>query len=208
MLRAVSIGFLGLVLAFGVGCAKSPEEKAKSQADDAIASLKKNANSLDAMGTPKGTWTEGELNNYESLLNALEGDIVKVESMDGKDGVIITGSWSLIDLRRIIRHNRGVLSEAHSARGKRLKAEKHDQYRDLQAQDLAELQKLGDPSITWPREKLVTYIGLLEKIESRQREMDSIRLELRISQTPLDFWQNLNGLKARANQLLNQQAAS
>lgn len=208
MLRAISIGFLGLVLALGVGCAKSPEEKAKSQADDAIASLKKNASSIDAMGTPKGTWTEGELNNYESLLNALEGDIVKVESMDGKDGVIIMGSWNLIDLRRIVRHNRGVLSEARAAHGKRLIAEKHDQTRELNLKDLAEFQKLGDPSITWPREKLVTYIGLLEKIESRQREIDSMRLELRMPQTPSDFWQNLNGLKARANQLLNEQAAS
>jgi hypothetical protein len=207
MVRAISVGFLGLIFAAGIGCAKSPEEKAKSQADEAIATLNSNASSIDAMGTPRGTWSEGELTKYEGLLNTLEGDITRVESFDGKDGVIIMGSWSLIDMRRKISHNRGILREAHTARARLQSADKHDQLRDLQGQDFAELQKLGDIDSSWPREKLLVYLSLLEKIETRQHGMDELKVQLRMSRTPADFWQHLKVLKNLATDVLKDKPA-
>lgn len=162
-------------LTLAAGCApssSSPEAKAqatKDSADQALADLKRDAAALDAMGTPSATWSDSDLDKYESLLKAIESDTNRVESFDGKDGVYITGKWSLTTLREIIAKNRSILVKARSeklAGTSSIDQEAKERAALSALKSSAEkLDKAGTPNASWSKDQLDRYESDLKDFE-------------------------------------------
>lgn len=166
MKSAIQLLFAALVLTISVGCAKSSSEQTKATADSAIAELKTAASQLDAMGTPQSNWSEDSFTKYENLLNLLDAKSNQIEQIDGKDGVIITGTYSLDRLREIVKVNRFILSEK---RAEKLRAEKTETRRAELAAKFdkawAELKAAGEPDVSWTEGRIVSYERVLSDME-------------------------------------------
>lgn len=110
---------LTLVVAAGfmTGCAKSNEQKSqetKASVESAIADFKTTAEGLDTMGTPSAHWSSADLDKYEGMLSALENHMQRIEAANGKDDVIVFGTYNFPEVRKAIVHNRDLVQAARA----------------------------------------------------------------------------------------------
>ncbi len=144
-------------------CGQTSSEKAKESADSSIAALKSSANTLDAMGTPRSSWSDSDFVRYETALNSCESSANRIESLNGKDGVTVYGTWSLPRLRSLLSINRSALASARSEKTKLASAEAMDiQLREDKRLLMAE----GAPDATWTLERMEKYEAILNRIET------------------------------------------
>lgn len=201
-----SLVLYGLMM-LTVACAPSPEEKAKDAADQTIAALQSNAQALDAMGAPDEIWSEESLTRYENLLDALQADSAKLRKMDGKDGIIIFGTWSLDRLETVVSHNRNILHTARSKRAKKLLVEEHDHLVAIQlvAIDKMERDFAGD-SAAWSKTEVLERIELLNQIEERQRAIESLKTQIGVwgSRAKPEFWKAMSDIRRDLEMRLKQ----
>ncbi len=143
-------------------CGQTSSEKAKESADSSIAELKASANTLDSMGTPRSSWSDSEFVRYETALNSCENSANRIESLNGKDGVTVYGTWSLPRLRSLLSINRSALASARSDKTKLASVEAIDaQLREDKRLLLAE----GAPDSTWTLERMEKYEAMLNRVE-------------------------------------------
>ena len=159
-----------LVLACSVlifaACGQTSSEKAKESADSSIAELKSSANTLDSMGTPRSSWSDSDFVRYENALNSCESSANRIESLNGKDGVTVYGTWSLPRLRALLSINRSALADARSDKTKIAVAEAMDaRLREDKRLLLAE----GAPDATWSFERMEKFEAMLTRIETNEK---------------------------------------
>ncbi|CAN5605972.1 hypothetical protein BH10BDE1_BH10BDE1_21150 [soil metagenome] len=156
-------------------CGKTSSEKAKDNADSAIAEMKSSATEIQSMGTPTASWSDEKLNRYEALITSCESSANRIEAQDGKDGVIVYGTWSLPQLRSALSTLR---SSVRSARAEKANAESIrketttlDVARAKYQRHLDAIRVAGTPSTDWSFEQLDQYDAELNGIESTAREL-------------------------------------
>ncbi len=70
-------------------CGKSSEVKAQDQAKNQTAEQNALAKELNAVGMPRSSWSDAELNTYEAKLNRLEALEAALSKANGKNGVVV-----------------------------------------------------------------------------------------------------------------------
>lgn len=165
-----------LILASAVlmftACGQTSQEQAKSNADTAISDLKASATKMDNMGTPSETWSDAQLAEYDQVLSACDANADRVESLDGKDGVVIYGTWSLPRLRMIVSNNRSILI--------RVRAKKAEYVKDQARLDKLKVQQdevlaFGAPDETWDQARLANFTAALDRLDATLDELTRTR---------------------------------
>jgi hypothetical protein len=158
-------------------CGKTSSEKAKESADSAITELKTSATELSNMGTPSESWSDEKLTRYEALISSCENSANRIEALDGKDGVVVYGTYSLPQLRSALYTLRGYATKARSdkasavARAK--SAEKMAATRDKYRAHLKAIEDAGTPNATWTTDQLDKYEVEVAGAESTSSELYS-----------------------------------
>lgn len=216
------------------GCAKSNSEHSKSNADSAISDLKRSASELDAMGVPNSNWSDADMLEYERRLNATAHSANRVQSADGKDGVIIVGSYSLVRLRQLLASRRydlrmarekkaAAVAATNAANAKAAAAAaaptdpaslKQAKINELQASlrmDGNNLDEAGQPDANWPEAKLKRYGQWLDRMEKTVGELETLNPEAAKPLPPEKFETlrgKIGGWRAKLNEAVAAKAGS
>ncbi len=169
-------------------CGQTSSEKAKESADSSITELKASANTLDSMGTPRSSWSDSDFARYEAALNSCEASANRIESLDGKDGVTVYGTWSLPRLRALLSTNRSALADARAGKTKLASAEAIDaQLREDKRMLMAE----GAPESSWSLERMDKYEAMLNRVETVVKASEDAKPAWQRSDKVLKYIQDL-----------------
>jgi hypothetical protein len=104
MKRFFTLTLLTLSLVATVGCGKSDAEIAEERVDDYNAI----AGQISKMGIPNTSWSDADLNKYESLLNKLEAQKRALDDSDSSGEVKIVGGASYEDIQNARQYVRQI----------------------------------------------------------------------------------------------------
>lgn len=156
-------------------CGKTSSEKAKDNADSAIAELKASTTEMQSMGDPSASMSDEKLNRYDALITSCENSANRIEAQDGKDGVIVYGTWSLPQLRSALSSLRNSVRTARADKANAESIRKEttalDVARAKYQRHLDAIRVAGTPSTEWSFEQLDQYDAELTGIESTAREL-------------------------------------
>lgn len=188
-----TIATLSLVLA--VGCAKNDGAQApqgqpgqfpqpqqtkstQAEADKAIADLAASGPILQQAPEPTLQFTDDELKAYEDLIKKNEENYVRVQSFNGKDGLVVSGQESLEQTRQMIVAKKQALENVRAQKAQVSAIESKDaRMSELKAQletDATELDRQLIPTKNWAPEKLQAYEDGVNRVDATLHEMEVV----------------------------------
>lgn len=164
---------LSLILVAGtglVGCAKTEAQKteeAKTNADSAINEFKATANAIDAMGAPSASWSDDQFTKYEDLLKTFEYKAGEIKSRDGKDGVIIFGTYDLDKVPRFVSAKRDLVSKARAEKVVEVERKKNSDRYDVLVESMRkDVVLVKEPSPSQTDQEIADQIAILSRLEA------------------------------------------